>query len=234
MNTRLRSWCAPLSALAVLLAGAPAAFADAPPPGDVYFSRPPTAAGSGCLPGKWISSLSDEKDAFNVTFFDYFVNIDPGQNFQRKFCDLTVGMHFPQGWSFSITDVTYRGALQLDSVNRQPTSARENSVYSFYGVPGSVTFSSTWVGPIDDFGLPLPYEFTDTLGVNAVIWSPCGQNRDLKIKTDYTVRNNSAKTGHAYASADSIEGQVSTIYHIQWKRCVVSKSRRNARGTDNS
>ena len=155
---------------------------------------------------------SNDYKAFTLLFDEYVVEAGPGVSRRegRKACQINVDMQFPQGWSYSIMDVDYRGYVSLD---RGVTGVAQSDYY-FQGQRGSARLSTTFRGPIDQ-----DYEYRDSLGISAVVWSPCGASRSLNMKTQIRVDNNRARRGTGLLTVDSVDGQLEQVYGIQWRRC---------------
>ena len=94
----------------------------------------------------------------------------------RKNCSLVVDLDFPEGWTYSVVSLDYRGFLDLSEATKATTEA----AYYFQSQADQVKFKAEREGPkVEDYG------FRDTLNVNSVIWSPSqGDKRALNIKTD--------------------------------------------------
>jgi len=171
-----------------------------------------TYAGTGCPAGSVSQNISNDYKAFTLLFDEYVVEAGPGVSRRegRKACQINVDMQFPQGWSYSIMDVDYRGYVSLD---RGVTGVAQSDYY-FQGQRGSARLSTTFRGPIDQ-----DYEYRDSLGISAVVWSPCGASRSLNMKTQIRVDNNRARRGTGLLTVDSVDGQLEQVYGIQWRRC---------------
>ncbi len=169
-------------------------------------------AGTGCPAGSVMENLSDDYKAFSLMFDDYVVEAGPGvsRREMRKACQINVDLKFPQGWSFSIMDVDYRGYVSLD---RGVTGVAQSDYY-FQGQRGSARLKTNFRGPVDK-----DYEYRDRLGMSSVVWSPCGANRSLNIKSQIRVDNRRNRNGTGLLTLDSIDGEVKHIYGIQWRRC---------------
>ncbi len=70
-------------------------------------------------------------------------------------------------------------------------------------------------GPID-----LNYQIRDTLGLTALVWSPCGAQRALNINTEIRTDNSAFSSRHGLMTTDSIDGEVKLIYGLTWRRCT--------------
>ena len=195
---------APVMALAM----ASAAYGDAPSHVTIDSI---SYAGSGCPAGSVAENLSDDYTAFTLLFDDYIAEIGPGvsRRENHKNCQINIDLSFPQGWSFTVADVDYRGYVSLD----RGVTATQQSRYYFQGSRASATLRSNYHGAIDE-----DYEIRDTLGLSALVWSPCGANRSLNINSQIRLRTrNRRATG--LITLDSVDGQLTHVYGIKWRRC---------------
>lgn len=173
-----------------------------------------SAFGSGCPPGSYSALLSPDYLALTIKFGDFDAQLDPTVfppiNNPNEFCTLSVLLDFPGGWSYSLIDATYRGRVDLGV----GTKGQQTSEYWFQGVPGSPSFSSSFLGPF--FG---PYERKDDLEVAAWVWSPCGVKRYLNIDADVSVSNAMNPAAKAYMNLKTAEIAVEATYGITWRLC---------------
>jgi hypothetical protein len=195
------------SAFAMLAASS--AFAQAP---DYVRVRSINFAGSGCPAGSVATNVSPDRQAFTLLFDSYIAEVGPGISARekRKNCVVNVDLDFPQGWSYTIFTVDYRGYLDLANghVGTQQTS------YYFQGSSATARLASNIVGP-----QARDYQIRDTLGVTALVWSPCGAQRSLNMNTEVRIDNTRNRNGSSIMTIDSIDGQFKHIYGIQWRRC---------------
>lgn len=167
-------------------------------------------AGSGCPAGSVSQLLSEDAKAFTLLFDSYVAEAGPGMplSLGRKNCQIAVDLRFPQGWSYSIFTVDYRGYARLDP----GTSGQQISSYYFSGQTKTGNLRTNFYGPVDR-----DYQIRDTLGLESVVWSPCGANRALNMNTQ--VRVTASGRQRALLTIDSIDGELKHIYGIQWRRC---------------
>lgn len=169
--------------------------------------------GSGCPLGSVGSDISPDAKAFTLSFGEYYVEQGPGipRSESRKNCQVTLNLRVPQGWTYSIFKVDYRGFASLD----RGTYGEQKSTYYFQGQSGrtnQVTLSSLIRGGYDN-----DYQINDDIAITNSVWSPCGANRALNINTSIRVGGSSRKS--AYMTVDSIDGEMKHIYNIRWRRC---------------
>ena len=199
--------------LSSLTAPAAAAPAPAPLPNEVSISVV-TANGSGCPAGSATVDVSTDRKAFTVTYSEYMAQVGVGTkptDFRRN-CQLALDVHFPQGFTYAIAEADYRGYAHLE---RGATGTAAASYY-FQGYSQTVRATHPFNGPLDD-----NWQTTDTVGVAALVYQRCGDQRNLNINTELRVnagRSNPKKTT-SFMSMDSTDGNISTVYQISWKRC---------------
>jgi hypothetical protein len=195
------------SAFAMLAASS--AYADAP---SYVRVRSLNYAGSGCPAGSVATNVSPDLQAFTLLFDDYIAEVGPGISARekRKNCVVNVDLDFPQGWSYTVFTVDYRGFLDLERgmIGTQQTS------YYFQGSSSTARLRTNSVGPISN-----DYHIRDTLGVSALVWSPCGASRSLNMNTEVRIDNSRNRRGAGLMTIDSIDGQLKHIYGVQWRRC---------------
>lgn len=167
-------------------------------------------AGSGCPAGSVSELMAPDAKAFSLLFDSYVAEAGPGiplsQN--RKNCQVAVDLRFPAGWSFTVFEVDYRGYAKLD---RGATGTQKTSYY-FQGSGTTANLASDYYGPFDN-----DYHIRDTLGLSATVWSPCGAVRALNMNTQ--VRVSAPSSRRALMTVDSIDGQLTHIYKLQWRQC---------------
>jgi hypothetical protein len=193
---------------ALCLAGSSAAFGDSPPWAHIDSIA---YAGSGCPAGSVAENLSDDLTAFTLLFDDYVAEIGPGvpRRENRKNCQINIDLKFPQGWSFTLFEMDYRGYVGID----RGVTALQSSRYYFQGNSHSCKFDTAFYGSKDD-----DFEIHDTVAASALVWSPCGANRSLNINTQVRLASRS-RNATGIITMDSVDGKVTQLYGIKWKRC---------------
>lgn len=195
---------------AIALSGA-SAFAQSYPSG-VYI-RSINHAGTGCPAGTVAQNVSPDAQAFTL-LFDSFVaqtalGLPPTE--ARKNCTLNIDLAVPSGWSYSIFTVDYRGYANLEP----GVVGIQKSTYYFQGQRRQISLQTSLAGPA-----ARDYSIRDTLGLQAVEWSPCGGNRALNINAQVRVEKSfSAPSAAGLMTIDTIDGEVKQIYGLAWRRC---------------
>lgn len=170
----------------------------------------PGYGGSGCPSGSASATLSPDKKSLSIIFDEYFAEAGSvnGKRLDRKNCSIAIPVHVPQGFSVSIVDVDYRGYVSLP----RRASARFSAEYFFAGIRGP-KFNKTFTGATDE-----DYVLRNKLGLQAVVWSKCGADVNLRVNSSMMVRVASTRDD-ALATVDSADFSSGIIYKLQWKRC---------------
>ena len=199
--------------VSTLVAGSPAS-AGSPltdPPADQIVIDLVAMAGSGCRPGTADVAVSPDNTAFTAIYSDYLAQAGPGiaTTEGRKNCQLNVLVHVPQGFTFAITKVDYRGygLLQRGAV------ASQRANYYFQGMTQSTFTTHPIAAPLDD-----NWFASDEVPVAAVVWHPCGELRNLNINTELRVARGTS-TDTSFVTMDSTDGSIATTYHFAWMEC---------------
>lgn len=177
-----------------------------------------TAGGTGCPGGTDPRNgtvrydLSESRDAFTMIFDEYFVEAGPGisRRGNRKACNINLNLHIPQGWSWSVGSVDYRGYAFLD----RNVVGTQTATYYFQGEQLQVDPTTTFYGPMDQ-----NYRVTDKFGFASTVWSPCGDTRSLNILTNMRVNNTRNKNGFGFLQTDTADGKLEAKLLFQWRRC---------------
>lgn len=185
-----------------LLLSAPA-FAD-----DISLGTP-GYGGTGCPDGTVSATLSPDAKSLSLLFDQYQVSVGgtTGKSFDRKSCNIAIPVHVPQGLSVSILKIDYRG------FNRLPPSATSqfNVEYFFAGTRGP-SFQRAFRGALEE-----DYLINNELLAQAVVWSGCGA--DVNLRTNSSMRVSTVSNREAMSSIDSQDVNASIVYHLQWRKC---------------
>ena len=169
--------------------------------------------GSGCQAGTVAENVSVSRDAFTLLFDSFVAQIGPFivPSESRKNCAINIDLEFPQGWSFSIASLDYRGYFSLDP----GIVGDQVATYYFQGERAQASLASSYVGPNSG-----DYLHADSVGLQ--VWSPCGAaKRSLNINTQVRLRKLSsfARNATGLITVDSVDGALFQIYHLRWRRC---------------
>lgn len=169
----------------------------------------PQYGGTGCPAGSASVALSPDQTAVSILFDQYVVEAGGNKSFDRKNCNIAIPVKVPQGYSVSVFAIDYRGFTGLPSGGR----AQLTVDYFLAGNGRGVRSTKTFRGPMAD-----DYLKSDTLGMQAVVWSACGADTILRANTSMLVQSNRYRE-QALATVDSADVQAGLIYHLQWRRC---------------
>ncbi|CAG8975724.1 hypothetical protein HYALB_00009131 [Hymenoscyphus albidus] len=181
-----------------------------PPPHQVTVSGI-TTSGSGCPQGSVGQFLSADRTVFTLIFDSYIAQIGPGiaAAESRKFCQINLNLHYPQGFQYSIMKTLYRGFANLD----KGVTGSQEATYYFSGQPTQVSTKSTFTGP-----LLQDYKVEDDLTLTSTIWSPCGADLPINIKTSVNLVA-SVKGAQGVLTDDSVDGNVTMVTGVRWRSC---------------
>jgi len=170
----------------------------------------PGYGGNGCPAGSASVTLSPDAKSLSVLFDQYIVEAGEGtgKRFDRKSCNLAIPVHVPQGYSISVFQVDYRGFNLIPRGGRTQFSVE----YFFAGSRGP-RVTKTFAGPVDG-----NYELTDHLAAEALVWTPCAADTNLRVNTNMLVQSNSFGQ-QAMSTVDSADVTGGLVYHISWRRC---------------
>lgn len=172
-----------------------------------------TVNGTGCRPGSATVAVAPDNSAFTVTYSEYVAQAGGGVPAVegRKNCLLSLVVHVPQGHTYAVAQVDYRGfgSLQPGAVGTRKAS------YSFQGMSQTVQRTHRFNGALDD-----NWQATDTTGIEALVFAPCGEKRNFDINTGLRAEigtSDPART--SFMALDSTDGSINSVYHFTWKRC---------------
>ncbi|MBQ0985661.1 DUF4360 domain-containing protein [Streptomyces sp. F63] len=173
-----------------------------------------TVNGSGCPAGTAAVAVSEDNTAFTVTYSDYLAMVGVGAKPTdfRKNCQLNLAMQVPQGFTYAIAKVDYRGYAYLED----GASAMQKASYYFQGASNTDSRQEQFAGPLDD-----NWQVTHTTELPALVWAPCGEIRNFNINTELRVNAGTSDTKETTSlmTMDSTDGSVDTTYQMAWKRC---------------
>ncbi|TNF04056.1 MAG: DUF4360 domain-containing protein [Deltaproteobacteria bacterium] len=170
----------------------------------------PGYGGSGCPQGSASAILSPDGKSLSILFDEFMVEAGGAtrKTVARKTCNIAIPVHVPQGFSVSIVDIDYRGFNSLPS----GASSQFTAEYFFAGQRGP-RYAKSFRGALDD-----EFLIQNRLGLQALVWSKCGADVNLRVNASMMVRTNRYKQD-ALAMVDSADVQAGIRYQLQWKRC---------------
>ena len=170
----------------------------------------PAYGGNGCPNGTASAVLSPDQKTISILFDRYSVEAGraSGRDMDRKSCNVAIPVHVPNGYSISLFQIDYRG------YNNLPRGAysRLQAEYFFAGQRGPV-YEKTFNGSLNE-----DYNFSNTVGAQAMIWSPCGAETNLRVNSSLMTQTNSSKQ-QTLSTVDSADIRSGLVYHVQMRRC---------------
>ncbi len=168
----------------------------------------PAFGGTGCPQGTVGAAVSPDGKSLSILFDEFMVEAQGKTTVARKNCNIAIPIHIPNGYSVSVVSIDYRGYVSLP----KGASARFTAEYFFAGLQGPA-YARDFVGSYDD-----EYTITNKLGLQALVWSPCGTQPNLRINAAMLARTNSKKE-LALATLDSADVNAALVYHFQFRKC---------------
>ena len=169
----------------------------------------PGYGGTGCPAGTVSATLSPDAKSLSLLFDKYQVSVggDTRKSFDRKSCNIAIPVHVPQGLSVSVLQIDFRGFNHLP----QSATSEFNVEYFFAGTRGP-SFQRVFKGVLDD-----DYLINNELTVEAIAWSGCGA--DVNLRTNSSMKVKTVSNREAMASIDSQDVKGGIIYQLQWRTC---------------
>lgn len=166
--------------------------------------------GTGCPQGSMDSYISPDGQAMTLIFDQYVAEAGQGIPLSqgRKFCNLVLDLAIPAGYQYSVFKVDYRGFVDL----RSGTNAQVQSSYYFSG--SDARTNTRTVTALFRGAMSGNYTKSDNIGVESMVWSPCGVERALNIKTAANVQGR-----NGLLTVDTVDGEFKQVYYLKWRRC---------------
>ncbi|MDG4832934.1 DUF4360 domain-containing protein [Solwaraspora sp. WMMD1047] len=167
------------------------------------------ANGSGCSPGTARVAAYPDKTGFRVRYYDFVATAGNGVDVtsSRKNCQLGVLVKVPAGWTFAVAAADYRGRARVPA----GATGRQRTNYYWQGSSDNSRTEETFGGPYNGFWATLD-------AAPVLVYVPCGQQRVLNINTELRVDAGSSGE-RASMSMTTTEGDVDTLFNLEWQRC---------------
>lgn len=184
---------------------------NAPHPDEVYIVNA-VNSGNGCPSGTMAYNVSSDAKAITLMFSDFVASAQGGpwggSTRVQRHCRADINLRVPQGYSYALFNVDFRGYVQLSNRNASATQAANYSFGSRALEIGRVEFT----GPLNQ-----DYVTRRQLGLESLVWSPCGEHKTLTINTE--VFATARSLAQSLITVDSIDGQISQTYGLKWRMC---------------
>lgn len=173
-----------------------------------------TVNGSGCPQGTAAVAVAADNTAFTVTYSEYLAQVGVGAEPTdvRKNCQLNLDVHVPQGFTYAVAAVDYRGFAQL----QDGAHGLQKASYYFQGSAETAEQSHRLSGPYSD-----NWHTRDTTDYSALVWAACGAEKNVNINSELRVSGGTSNTEEStsFITMDSTDADVSTVFQLAWKRC---------------
>ena len=198
--------------------GAPAVAAlpqiDMAPPAAPSVGRV-SALGTGCRKDTTDVLYTGANKGFTIRFADYALELNQSmpQSRMDRDCIISVEILSPNGLSYAVTGLKYRGFAVLE----EGVTARQLVDYTFVGVAqggAPKRQTSELMGPWDD-----SFQFADQLSGSELSWSDCATQRTLLLNTRLSLINANPKR-QGYLSLSAVDADTSQLeITFDWKPC---------------
>jgi hypothetical protein len=171
--------------------------------------------GTGCPQGSAQARVAADGSSFRLLFDEEFVaDLGPGVPLpeSRKNCQVNLTLQIPQGFTFAVMGVDYRGHARIAG----GASGSHKATYYFQGEAEQVSTTRTLNGPFNN-----DWHFRDQIPIAELVWAPCGIERALNINAQVRLlRGSSPVSSSSSMSMDSERGRLEQIFHLSWRRCT--------------
>ncbi|KAF2404089.1 hypothetical protein EJ06DRAFT_469510 [Trichodelitschia bisporula] len=199
------------ASLAALAAAAPLDGAPSDTPRDVRINGV-NYGGTGCPQGTVSSSLNSERTVMTLIFDVYAATIGPkakSRSEARRYCQLNLKVQYPGGYQFSVFKVDTRGYADLEG----GVTGEILTTYYFSGESKDAKTRLTINGPQH-----ATYRKSDSLKSESMVWSPCGKEGLINIKTEINLTSRNDNAG-GLLTVDSIDAKFEQKFNLQWRSC---------------
>lgn len=168
-------------------------------------------SGPGCPAGSADVTLLAGNTAFVITYNEFAAEVSPGLPLSagNKFCTVILDIAHPQGWSYTVANIVYRG----NAVLGRNINARFAANYSFPGTRqarGQVLLQ----GPFNN-DFVLPQEF----GLEVYEPSCDGRPLPLTVRGTAALDNTRDPDGSGIIRVEQQDGTFDMIFNLRWRRC---------------
>jgi hypothetical protein len=192
---------------------APLVIVDAvqPDPNTVHITSINASGGSGCPQGSVDATIPPDGLSMSVRFSKFVAergpNIPPAKS--RLNCTLNFGIHVPQGFTVTITQVDNRGSVNIPS----GMNAKQESRYRIQGESGEA------VPKVTRFKGPAKRNFvaSNVFQDGELIFSKCGLETNVNVGTSVVLSGTTTKKGTI--AIDGLGQSFTQLYHFGWKLC---------------
>jgi len=167
--------------------------------------------GNGCMPGTSSVTLSPDGRYISLIFDSYTIEagLTNGRPVDYKTCNFLIPIHIPANHRLSIVEVDYRGYVALPD---NKATAKLSAKYFLADAMGP-PFVKDWQGPLDS-----NYIFENLLTLANRVHSKCGQDVDMQVRTQVTVKN-PKRAEDALVTIDSADFDAGLRFTVELNKC---------------
>lgn len=187
--------------------------AQGPNPQDVEI-RDINVNGSGCPIGTASAIVTNSRpggpaDYFQITYDEFIVEKGPyAEERSRKFCNISLDIKFPQGWSFTMLSTEVDGYVEIGRGARGELKTQ----YSFPQLTNRKKAIKRFKS-----GFEGDYSEGEDTAIFTSIQAPCGRTIPLNIKT--TLKITGSRRNYSTMTTDIQSGVLTQLFGLKWKRC---------------
>jgi len=166
--------------------------------------------GTGCPPGSVVGDVGEDGTLLALTFSSYEAATGQGKSSTdaRKFCNVRIGLDYPDGWSYTVAKTVIRGYVDVP----KKCSAKLSALYYFSGQSNDAECTVKFPGPVTK-------RYTEEASVSALVWSRCGvkgkEGPLFNVNSDARVDCKE----NAVLGVDTQDTKFQLKLHLQWKKC---------------
>lgn len=173
--------------------------------------------GTGCPINSTTEILANkDKNApfnyFQVTYDEFVVTRGPDTkpSDSRKFCNIVLDLHYPDGWQYTMVDLQTSGYAEI----AKGAKGTLKGDYQFRHTKLIKTVLTEFQeGFVDEYDINSKIEGKD----NVIIWSQCDLRIPLNLKT--TINLTGSRKEESSLGLDIQSGVLTQKYKVNWKRC---------------
>ena len=170
-----------------------------------------TSAGNGCTSGSTATIISADRKAFTIIFDQFIAETGDGVAPEegKKYCRITLDLSVPQGWSYTLHEVTHRGFISI----KEEAQATHRRTHWLGRIPfKGKHFRQRFDGPFDS-----DYMLKDDFFLKILSFG-CGRTKTMNIDVKIGLKSQDSSS-EGIITVDSIDGRLIGKKGVSWKRC---------------
>ncbi|NRA68023.1 MAG: DUF4360 domain-containing protein [Pseudobacteriovorax sp.] len=167
------------------------------------------ASGPGCEPGTVSRILSEDREAFTLSFATFIAATEmPDSNKQRTRCSLSMSVNKPQKWAFGIVALEIRGFASTGANSSAVTTVKR----VVEGSRNVLLAKETIEAHHDDF-----FQYSYDVPLTDVTWYGCKRTDSLRLNVVARAEANGSED--SYIAIDSVDGSGYQEFGVVWRKC---------------